>query len=155
MRRLSLLGAVLVLAAACSRSSRYAFPDISLPVLGGGKPMALRACGAAKCFLVYVTPWCPHCREATPHVLKLAEFLAPKNIPTRVIVGQDTDEHLENYARAFGPQTALDRGNEVPVNGVPHFFVVDNEGRLLAERAGFPPGYQGPASELAGLFGLP
>lgn len=154
MRRFLLLGAVLT-ALACAAKPRYALPDLKLPVLGGGAPLDLRACQAQKCLVAYVAPWCPHCREAAPYIVKLSDYLGPKNIPTRVIVGQDQPEALEAYARVFGPATALDRNNEVAVNGVPHFFVIDHEGRLISEKAGFPPGYDGPVSALAEQFGLP
>ena len=155
MRRLLLLLAAASCAAACSSSTSLSpLPDLSLPTVAGGSSAPLSACKTAKCLKVYLTPWCPHCREAGPWVVKLQALLAKKGVAVDVIVGQDQPAALLAYARQFGPDTLIDREPAVRVNGVPHFFSLDGRGRLIKDVSGFPAGYRGTTAELAAYFGL-
>lgn len=151
MRRL-LAAAFLLPLLACSRAPK-GLPDVALPKLAGGEAK-LSECAAAKCLTVYVAPWCGYCRAATPAIRALRVFLAGKGVATRIVVGMDRPEALRDYAREFGPDTLLDAGRAMAVNGVPHFYVSDASGALLREVAGAPSGVSEPA-ELAAFFDLP
>ena len=153
MRRAFWIAAALAVAACSAPSSPL--PGVSLPTLGGASAGSLAECAADKCLRVYLTPWCPHCRDAAPYVVKLRDMLARKGIPTAVIVGQDQPDTLTTYARFFGPDTVLDRDQAVRVNGVPHFWVIDRRGRLVKDIAGFPAYFNGTVEQLAEHFGLP
>ncbi len=117
-------------------------------------PAALAACPTPKCLTVYVAPWCPHCRDATPAILTMRDFLNKNNVHTNIIVGLDQPKALAQYAKIFGPDTILDEKGELASGGVPHFFVTDKAGHLLRDQAGVPQDIpDGPT--FAALLGLP
>ena len=115
---------------------------------------AFPACPTAKCLDVYVAPWCPHCREATPTILATRDYLKQHGVHTNVIVGLDRLKAMQAYAGVFGPDTLIDQDGALGQGGVPHFYVTDQDGRLLQEEAGYPQGVTDP-KEFASLFGLP
>lgn len=140
--------------AACAQQTPAALPDLSLPTLAG--PQAnLRSCPAQKCVTVYVAPWCPHCRAATPGLLGLRDRLKAKGIALRFVVGQDNPAAVKSYAAALGPDTFLDpNGRMSAAGGVPHIFVSDAHGRVERDFAGVPKD-GATADELADAYGLP
>ena len=153
MRRLTGPAVALVLfLGACS--SRSEMPDVRLPMLSGKLGVNLASCAAAKCLTVYVAPWCGYCRQATPQILRLRDFLKERGILTRVVVGKDRREALIDNARDFGPETLIDVEDSFDVRGVPHFFVSDGSGRVLKEVAGVPTGVD-DIGRFAAYFGLP
>lgn len=122
------------------------------------KPAAAAVAAApkpnGKCLTVYVAPWCPHCREATSTIVELRAWLAARGVRTRVIVGKDSAEAVEDYARAFGDGAETDpEGAQLPAAGVPNFQVTAANGSVLAEMAGVAPGT--PPAELAAELKLP
>ena len=162
--RPALIALALALGAGCSSSpsgdyagfwsglgSRSA-PEIPTDRLADEK--ALTACPTKKCLTVYLAPWCPHCREAAPAVIALRDYLKDRGVQTKIIIGQDRPQALVSYAKQFGPDTLIDERGAVAANGVPHFFVTDDAGKLLLDQPGIPAGVTDPA-QLAAVFGLP
>ena len=130
-------------------------PEVSLVAVGSLEPVALDACATPKCLTVYVAPWCPHCRNASANINTLRAFLKEKGIDTRIIVGNDTESEVEQYAESFGKGTLLDANKTFKFSGgVPHLFVSEDGGRILKDMAGF---YEEPmpAAELAAALNLP
>ena len=155
--RLSLLAAALAAAGAlsgCSTTGRDTLPEVSLPSLGSGAKTSLTSCPTAKCLTVYVAPWCPYCRAATPMIVALKEYLKDRGVTTRVVVGMSGPSEVAAYAKVFGAETLLDPRGAFPVSGVPHFVVSDARGAVLREVAGYPQDAK-DAAELAADFGLP
>lgn len=150
------LAAAAALLFAFSPTAGSALPRRSLPRLAGKDPLALAECSAKKCLTVYVAPWCGYCRAGTPAIVALREHLRAHDVAVRVVVGMDKEENVRAYAKEFGPETALDPGGAVGVQGgVPHFYVSDGSGRILNEIAGLPQGAMDDPAELAAYFGLP
>src|SRR5262245_832707 len=131
VRRLFLVGAAAVLAAACGGPMGQTMPDLKLPELSGKRAPSLASCSRPKCLTVYVAPWCGYGRHYTPHIIALRKFLDGKGIPSRVIVGSDSPAAVREYAKTFGEDALLDPAGEMNPGGVPHFYVSDAGGRVL------------------------
>jgi thiol-disulfide isomerase/thioredoxin len=143
------------LLASCSHTEgTEKLPDVRLPTLSAQESPSLAACGARRCLTAYVAPWCHYCRESTPLLLNLREFLKARGVETRFVVGKDALAALRGYAREFGPDTMLDVHDVLGIGGVPHFFVSDDKGAILKEVSGVPSGDL-PVEEVAAFFGLP
>jgi hypothetical protein len=143
------------LLAACSRNeSGDKLPDVRLPTASAQESPSLATCPAHKCLTAYVAPWCHYCRESTPMLLSLRDYLSQHGVSTRFVVGKDTLAALRDYAQVFGPGTMLDVHGDVEVGGVPHFFVSNDKGVILKEVSGVPAGAV-PIEEFAAAFGLP
>lgn len=98
-----------------------------------------RACSAAKCLTVYVSPWCGVCRASTAFLNAVVEFLNKNGVPARVVVGKDSAQAVAAYAAEFGPGTLLDPEGRVPLaGGVPQFIVTAEGGRVLKRQPGVP-----------------
>lgn len=135
-------------------SSKASLPDVQLPTLSRGTGPSLASCPAKKCLTVYVAPWCGYCRAATPLILDTREYLKKNGIATRVIVGLDRLEPVQEYAKVFGQDTLIDTNDTLHLNGVPRFYVSDSAGKILKEVAGLPSGIKS-AEDMAAQFGLP
>ncbi len=131
--------AVLLIFSGCSGTppEQGRLKGVSLPTLSGST-VELASCPSSKCLTVYLAPWCGYCRRATPLIIKLRESLKAKGVPTRVAVGMDGLQSLQEYARVFGPDTLLDPENKVGISAVPQFFLSDSEGNLVRQLAGAP-----------------
>ncbi len=142
---------------ACARSGEGdRLPDVRLPTYAAQQSSSLSACGARKCLTVYVAPWCHYCRESTPMLLALRDYLGQRGVETRFVVGKDALTALRDYARVFGPGTMLDVHDALEVGGVPHFLVSDDRGFILKEISGIPAGATDLSlEEVAASFGLP
>lgn len=138
---------------ACSKA-KSGFPDTHFPTLSSQSGPSLASCPTRKCLTVYLAPWCVYCRKATPLFIKARKFLKQKGVETRVIIGMDQPQPLQEYASAFGPDTMLDLNSTMRVSGVPHFYVSNASGEILREIGGLPNGVNG-AEDLAAAFGLP
>jgi thiol-disulfide isomerase/thioredoxin len=136
------------------------FEGIRAPTLGSSEAVSLETCRTAKCLTVYVAPWCPHCRAATPMILALRDYLKTRGVETRVIVGLDNMDAVRAYAQAFGQDTFLDAEGRIgPSGGVPAFFVSDASGRVLYQQNGAPeispPFSDSILSQIAALYHVP
>lgn len=98
-------------------------------------------------FIDFWATWCPPCRISMPSVERL--HVDYKDRPVRVL-GVSIDEDVDAL-RAFVKK----KGTPYPVlmdsdsavasaygaDGIPHFVVVDKEGRLVDQWSGFAPGF--------------
>ena len=138
----------------CSRESADFMPHLSLPTLAGTARTSLSSCPTRKCLTVYVAPWCPTCRAASPLIKSLRDYLFKKHIDTRIVVGMDQPSEIRKYAEKYGPQTLLDPSGDLRVDGVPHFTVSNARGDILADVSGIPAGVRN-VQDLASFYGLP
>ncbi|MFI5361626.1 MAG: hypothetical protein ACHQ49_06630 [Elusimicrobiota bacterium] len=114
-------------------------PVLSLPTRDSSARVALNECPTSKCLTVYVAPWCPHCRGASPLISAVREDVAKRGVTTRIVVGMDQEQAVVSYAEQFGPDTLLDLGSEFKFTvGVPAVFVSDARGVISKMRAGLP-----------------
>lgn len=99
-----------------------------------------------RCVVVYLTPWCPHCRTLKPVVVELHRIIQ-EQVPLvgfKVVVGKDSQKSLKDFAAAFGssidvhfdPSGAFFRN--AGGSGVPAWFVWDDQGVLVKSMAGRP-----------------
>lgn len=130
-------------------------PKLFLPAFGSMDPVSLDSCLTGKCLTVYLTPWCPHCKNATANILSLKAYLAKNGVETRIVVGDDSEAAILQYAETLGAGTLLDGGKQFKFDGgVPHVFVSEDGGRIIKETSGFQ-GTPAPPASLAEAFGLP
>ena len=103
---------------------------------------------------VYLTPWCPHCRAASANLLRLRDFLKKSGVSTRIVIGDDSESAVRDYAATFGPGTLLDPDSRWKQGGVPHLYVSRDGGEILKEMAG---AYEDPIdpADFARRLGLP
>ena len=112
-------------------------PEAKLPALDGSETF-LPDCDQPKCLTVVVAPWCPHCRDATPMIAAMRDYLAPRHVDVRVVVASDSEDVLREYAESFGPETLIDSDHAVPVSGFPHFFISQDGGAIIGDKSGAP-----------------
>jgi thiol-disulfide isomerase/thioredoxin len=142
------------LSACADRGAAEKMPDLRLSNYSAQTGASLAACPTPKCMTAYVAPWCGYCRQSTPILLALREYLKAHGVTTRFVVGKDRLTALRAYAREFGPDTLLDTEDAFSVSGVPHFFVSDDKGMILREVSGVPMGAES-IEQFAAAFGLP
>jgi cytochrome c biogenesis protein CcmG/thiol:disulfide interchange protein DsbE len=97
-------------------------------------------------FIDFWATWCPPCRISMPEVEKLYADYQGKAVQ---VLGLNLDENGEK-ARTFVEKKKIpypvllaggsDISSAYGVSGIPHFALVDQEGRLVNEWAGFAPG---------------
>ncbi len=96
-------------------------------------------CPEAKCLTIYVAPWCPYCTKAKPLIEKLTKELRSDGVEVAVIVGHDTPEAVEDYAKKYSFPVLLDADksfyNQKKL-GVPFFISSNNEGKIIQELTG-------------------
>lgn len=135
------------------------FAGLRAPTLSSSAPQPL-GCSTPKCLTIYVAPWCPYCRAATPMILALRDYLKKHGVDMRVIVGLDKERPVRKYAEVFGPDTFLDTDGRIqPPGGVPNFIVSDASGRVLRSLGGAPPSDEPftdvKLAQIAASYGLP
>lgn len=124
-----------------AKSHARVAPDIELPSV----PAAMQdSCeGTERCLAVYLAPWCPACKSAGPLVAKLRTLAQEQpDVGMMVIVGREEDEaKLESYAESIGGEVFLDYDQEfhrqMGDSGVPHWYVWDQNRKILASHAGY------------------
>jgi thiol-disulfide isomerase/thioredoxin len=108
-----------------------------------GQPVNLAAGKGKKIFVVeFWATWCPPCRASIPHLTELQKKFKDKDV---VFVGV-SDEKVDtvkkfvekmadkmDYAVAVDDDRTTSKGymEAYGINGIPHAFVVDKEGRIV------------------------
>ena len=95
---------------------------------------------AAECVVVYVAPWCSACQQSVATINELAGEWSGGSIGLKVIVGQDTIARVEEMARQVHCPVFVDPTGalwqELGVEGVPHWFVLDRQNRIVRNFGG-------------------
>jgi cytochrome c biogenesis protein CcmG, thiol:disulfide interchange protein DsbE len=126
--------------AALAAGRRPPAPDLSLPALGGGRPVSLRAWAGRVVVLNYWASWCPPCRDESPLLERWQQRIAPLG---GTVVGVDALD-VTSDARAFVRRYHLrypmlrdgDGQQRFGITGYPETFVIDRRGRIAAVRRG-------------------
>jgi len=136
-------------------AAKGSFVGVSLASVGTpDKKFSLQSCATEKCLTVYLSPWCGVCRASTDLIKALRPWLAERGVASRVVIGRDRPDAVEEYAKVFGPDTLIDAAGVVPLRGgVPQFLISDGAGNILKAQPGVlrivrPPI---PEAELAAL----
>lgn len=129
-------------------------PEVNLTSLNG-RETYMPDCPTAKCLTVVVSPWCPHCRAVAGVLGGMRAWLPKHGVEMRIVVGDDSEEAVRDYAKAFGPSTLVDPSSlfKIP-GGVPAFLVSTNGGAVLRKESGAWEDEKDPA-EYAKALGLP
>ncbi len=111
-----------------------------------GKTVALADFKGKVVFIDFWATWCPPCRISMPEVEKLSAYFQGKAVQ---VLGLNLDENAES-ARRFVAKKGIpypvllaggtDIANAYGVNGIPHFALIDRQGRLVNVWSGFSPG---------------
>jgi thiol-disulfide isomerase/thioredoxin len=153
MKKLIYLGCflfvILLIGAAMFQLKSFApaaVPQIALPVFqpNASEPK-LKAVGGAcpveKCLIILVMPSCPKCRELTPTLSALAKQLTEQNIPTSIVISNDSSRAIREYAKTFTTEVLLDEQNEListlKLPGTPYLAVLNQQGVIINDLAGF------------------
>ena len=96
--------------------------------------------GRELCVLVYMAPWCPHCKTAIPKVKSyLNRAQKGGTAGFRVVVGMDSPENSMEMGLKIGKGVAIDRDREIAkkyaIDGVPAYIVLDREGGVVLRGA--------------------
>jgi len=128
--------------AALAAGKRPAAPDLSLPPLGGGHPVSLRAWRGKVVVLNYWASWCPPCRDESPLLARWQRRIAAHG---GTVVGVDALD-VTSDARAFRRRYRLGypmlrdgdghSQHRFGITGYPETFVIDRRGRIAAVRRG-------------------
>ncbi len=91
------------------------------------------------CVVIYLAPWCPHCRNAVKYVNDLRSFWASTERPgLKVVVGADKKENLESMAQTIGGNVYLDLEGKfkdlMKVDFYPTWYVISKEGMILKRK---------------------
>ncbi|MBI5200924.1 MAG: TlpA family protein disulfide reductase [Elusimicrobia bacterium] len=115
------------------------FRGMQMTTADGGVSVDIAKCPTKRCLLTYVAPWCGYCRAGMPMIKELRSILRTQGMESWIVVGLDQDPAVKAYAREIGADALVDTAHAIEPGGVPHFFVVDNNGSILRHIAGLPP----------------
>lgn len=98
--------------------------------------------GKKFCALVYLAPWCPHCRSALSHTQMLLQKSRFGDTGVRVVVGMGEPDQSAAMANKIAHGVAVDTDDKIArdlgIQGVPAYIVMDKEGtRILEGQEGY------------------
>lgn len=118
----------------------------SLKKLGGKEYISSADFAGQPLFVDFWASWCPPCRQSTPYVEKLHNKFKDKVH----VVGINLD-HNTSSAQDFIKKSSIGylqlegTGSDVPakygVSGIPAFFIIDGNGKIVKKYVGFGSGY--------------
>lgn len=92
------------------------------------------------CAVLYVTPWCPACRNTLLMVQRNQERWAEEGIGVAVIIGNDDLERCREFGDFIGDIAFIDRGDFVlrrtEIDTVPTWFRVDGDRKVQGRLEG-------------------
>jgi hypothetical protein len=124
-------------------SRLYAQPLASVSATGvatGERRSPSLCSGARGCLVIYVAPWCGPCRASLAGDRELADYLSGRGVETTFVVGMDKEPACFAMAKEIGREVLIDPtgdwARKMKVDGVPHFFVTDRDGKISKRQAG-------------------
>jgi hypothetical protein len=100
--------------------------------------------GRDYCLILYSAPWCPACHAAKDFMIASATVVNQSRASgAKIIVGMGRSEEQNiSMAKDIGVHTFLDRDGSLArslgVRGVPHWYVINREGKVLNHDGGLP-----------------
>ena len=95
--------------------------------------------GKSTCVVVYVTPWCPACKQIKPHLVQALErSKTVQDSGFKVVVGQGkTPQSNEEEAMSYGAGAVTDNDGSqhraLAVESYPSFFVLDGNQKITMQ----------------------
>lgn len=121
-------------------------PDFKLTTLDG-KTVELSKLRGKPVFIDFWATWCGPCRRALPHTQKLAEKYGKDAHILAVNLREDADTvrgFLQNNQYTFTVPMDTDGAvaTQYGVRGIPHFVLIDAEGKIQLVQVGYGPGIE-------------
>jgi len=120
-------------------------PDFTLKDLKG-EPVSLSRQKGKVVFLDFWASWCPPCRRSIPEVERLYESLQGRSdVAVMGINIEGNPEAIRKFVARNGMKYAVLVGDEKTerdyrVNGIPAFFIINQEGMIVRSYTGFQSG---------------
>jgi peroxiredoxin len=122
-------------------------PDFTLNTLSGRARNMTEWRGGQPAVIFFWATWCPHCRTQLQELSKQKQDIERKGIKIILVDLEESGQVVADYIRkrevAF--DVMLDNegivGRQYNVRGLPAFFFVDHEGRIVAAGHYLPSGY--------------
>ena len=128
--------------AALAAGKRPAAPEISLPPLGGTRPVSLRSWRGKVVVLNYWASWCPPCRDESPLLERWQKRIAPRGGTVLGVDALDVASDARAFMRHYSLSYPMLRDGDghsqqrFGITGYPETFVIDRRGRVAAVRRG-------------------
>jgi cytochrome c biogenesis protein CcmG, thiol:disulfide interchange protein DsbE len=128
--------------AALAAGKRPAAPDVSLPLLGGARPVSLTAWRGKVVVLNYWASWCPPCRDESPLLERWQKRIQPRGGTVLGVDALDVTSDARAFMRRYGLTYPMLRDGDghsqqrFGITGYPETFVIDRRGRIVALRRG-------------------
>lgn len=95
-------------------------------------------CGSKKfCLVVYLAPWCPHCKSSLSHTQALLQKSRFGDTGVRVVVGMSQGGDSQAMARRIATNVALDDeevvAKKLAIHAVPAYVVLDADGAKIVD----------------------
>ncbi|MCX5781467.1 MAG: TlpA disulfide reductase family protein [Elusimicrobia bacterium] len=116
-------------------------PDFTLSDLNGNK-VSLSSQKGNVVFLDFWATWCPPCRASIPEVEKTFEKYKGKNVVFYGINLENDANAVKNFVQKMGIKYTVlvddnKVGREYGVQGIPAFYIIDQEGKIAERYVGF------------------
>ncbi|MCX7992687.1 MAG: TlpA family protein disulfide reductase [Fimbriimonadales bacterium] len=121
-------------------------PDFRLETLEG-KVIALSKLRGKPVFIDFWATWCGPCRRALPHTQKLAEKYGKDAHILAVNLKEDAEIvrnflQQNNYTFTVPMDTDGVVATAYRVRGIPHFVLIDAQGKIQFVQVGYGPGFE-------------
>jgi len=119
-------------------------PELTAGSFEGSEISAISCEAKEKCVIVYVAPWCPYCKMALGVIKELrAKWADSESIDFIIVIGLDKIKNLNRMADEIGGEVYLDPDGDVIKRfggrGIPHWYVLDSDNKLLRHFGGYVP----------------
>ena len=143
MGKLLLLVALLVVVFLANRPDKMPTEYLnvySAQPFNDGKKIVGGPCLGEKCLTVYVAPWCSTCHALNPMIISLVNQLESEGISVNVVVGKDSINEVESYAKKYPFDVLTDHDGrfyrKAKLKGVPYFAVTNVRGEIINDYFG-------------------
>ena len=112
------------------------FPDLQVDVAGDRRHLS--SWTGVRVVDVWAT-WCSPCLKSLPVLDDVARRWGPKGVATVLVSVDDDIQKIKNFDSGIHHATlawSRDAANELGLGGIPAVFVIDAEGRVLAQHSG-------------------
>lgn len=121
-------------------------PDFKLTTLDG-KTVEMSKLRGKPVFIDFWATWCGPCRRALPHTQKLAEKYGKEAHILAINLREDPETvrtfmQQNNYNFTVPMDTTGAVGQAYRVSGIPHFVLIDAQGKVQFVHIGYGPGVE-------------
>jgi thiol-disulfide isomerase/thioredoxin len=96
----------------------------------------------SRCVVVYLAPWCPYCNRSIGTIQELRAQWKDRDVGILPVIGRDTVAEIQAMAARVGEGSYVDLDasffKKTGVQGVPAWFLINDQGKLLKTFLGAP-----------------